>query len=192
MLLPLHHHEQHALGDVSEVWLVQLHLVQQKGQASVRDRPNIRPVLHERVQAIQAFVPRRQVIVLNHLLNDWPIGLKRVVGVAIELLFLLQLSIRSLIVHEELVNFSEGVQPDFPLWIKRPVLEAHVPEVLLRLPVIQAVADIVLFRPGSILALVVDVSDLVAVGLVQLVDRNVIELGHECLSLLCFGVAIVG
>jgi hypothetical protein len=37
VLFLLHHHEQYALGDVSEVWLVQLHLVQQKGQAGVRD-----------------------------------------------------------------------------------------------------------------------------------------------------------
>ena len=190
MLLLLHHHEQYALGDVSEVWLVQLHLVQQKGQAGVRDRPNICSVLHERVQAIQALVPRRQVVVLDHLLNDRPIYLKWIVRVAVELLFLLQLSIWSLIIDEELINFSEGVQPDLPLRIKRPVLEAHVPEVLVLLSTIKAIASTFSDSSGSVLALVVDVADLVAFSLVQLVDRDVVELGHECLPFLCFGVAI--
>jgi hypothetical protein len=99
-------------------------------------------------------------------LNNRPIHLKWIVRVAVERLFLLQLSIWSLVVHEELVYFSEGVQPDLPFRIKRPVLEAHVPEVFLRQSAIRAIVFAFPDGPGSVLTLVVDVADLVAFGLV--------------------------
>lgn len=192
MLLLLHHHQEHALRDVPEVGLVELDLVQEEGEAAARDGTDVRAVLYEGEQAIQALISCRQVVVLDHLLNNGPIELEWVVRIAVHLVLFLECPTRSLIINEQLIDLLEGIQSHLPLWVEGLILEADVLELFVCLSPVGAFGVFVALAGAglAVLALVVDVPDLVAVCLVQLMDGNVVELRHKGLPLLDLAVAV--
>ena len=94
---------------------------------------------------------------------------------------------------KQLVDLFEGIQPHFPLWVEGLIFEADVLELVVRLAPLVAlgmIAALTWAAVQAVFALVVDVPDLVPVGFVQLMYRDVIELRHESLSLLNFAVAV--
>lgn len=89
VLLSVKSREEDFLRYVLQIWFIVLDFVQKIRGAGVSDLFNILSKLDEGVKAVQTFILRRQVLILDHPLDNGTILIERIFWISVHLILLL-------------------------------------------------------------------------------------------------------